>query len=141
MRTRSLGVLALSLTPILCLALAGCNSDWVHARDEARSANTMAPVTSYRADIVAFLHTYLNNPIGVRDAYISEPALRTVEGASRNSVCLRYTARKSDGQYGPSKDSLVIFRQGRLDRVVDNAREACKDVAYQPFPELEHMTR
>ena len=81
----------------------------------------MAPAASYRADIVAFMHTYLNNPVGVRDAFISEPALRTVEGASRNSVCLRYTARKSDGQYAPSKDSLVIFRQGRLDRVVDNA--------------------
>jgi hypothetical protein len=133
--------LAFSLTLVLSLALAGCNSDWVHARDEARSANTMAPAASYRADIVAFMHTYLNNPVGVRDAYISEPALRTVENAQRNSVCLRYTARKSDGQYAPSRVSLVLFRQGRLDRVVDNAREACKDVAYQPFPELEHMTR
>jgi hypothetical protein len=141
MRTRSPDGLALSLTLVSALALMGCNSDWLHARDEARSANTMAPAASYRADIVAFMHTYLNNPVGVRDASISEPALRTVENAQRNSVCLRYTARKSDGQYAPSKDSLVLFRQGRLDRVVDNGREACKDVAYQPFPELEHMTR
>jgi hypothetical protein len=141
MRMRTPGSLALSLSLFFALALAGCNSDWVHARDEARSANTMAPAAGYRADIVAFMHTYLNNPVGVRDASISEPALRTVENAQRNSVCLRYTARKSDGQYAPSRDSLVLFRQGRLDRVVDNAREACKDVAYQPFPELEHMTR
>jgi hypothetical protein len=139
MRAGRLSGLMLSLA--LSLALAGCNSDWVHARDEARSANTMAPAAGYRADIVAFMHTYLNNPIGVRDAYISEPALRTVENAQRNSVCLRYTARKSDGQYAPSRDSLVIFRQGRLDRVVENGRDACKDVAYQPFPELELMTR
>ena len=73
-----MGGLALLLT----LALAGCNSDWVQARDEARSANTMAPAANYRADIVAFMHTYLNNPVGVRDAFISEPALRTVEGAA-----------------------------------------------------------
>jgi hypothetical protein len=121
--------------------LACCNSEWLDARDHARSVNTMAPAANYRADIVAFMHTYLNNPAGVRDAFISEPALRTVEGGQRNTVCLRYTARKSDGQYAPSKDSLVMFREGRLDRLVDNAREACKDVAYQPFPELERMGR
>jgi hypothetical protein len=101
----------------------------------------MAPAPGYRADIVAFMRTYLNNPVGVRDALISEPALRSFENADRNTVCLRYTARKSDGQYAPSKDNLVIFREGRLDRVVDAAREVCKDAAYQPFPELERLTR
>ena len=121
--------------------MAGCNSDWLDARDHARSANTMVPAPGYRADIVAFMHTYLNNPVGVRDAFVSEPALRTFENAQRYTVCLRYTARKSDGQYAPSKDSLVIFRQGRLDRVVDAAREICKDAVYQPFPELERLTR
>jgi hypothetical protein len=136
-RARSLSGLAVALT----LVLSGCSSEWLDARDHARSVNTMAPATNYRTDIVAFMHTYLNNPVGVRDAFISEPGLRTVEGAQRTSVCLRYSARKSDGQYTPSKDSLVLFREGRLDRVVDNAREACKDVTYQPFPELEHMTR
>jgi hypothetical protein len=35
----------------------------------------------------------------------------------------------------------VLFRYGRLDRMVDNGREACKDAAYQPFPELEKLTR
>jgi hypothetical protein len=36
---------------------------------------------------------------------------------------------------------MVLFRDGRLDRLVDNAKEQCKDAAYQPFPELEHMSR
>jgi hypothetical protein len=136
-RTGALSCLVLSLA----FSLAGCNSDWLNARDRARSENTMAPAPGYRADIVAFMRTYLNNPVGVRDALISEPALRSFENAERNTVCLRYTARKSDGQYAPSKDSLVIFREGRLDRVVDAAREVCKDAAYQPFPELERLTR
>jgi hypothetical protein len=35
----------------------------------------------------------------------------------------------------------VLFRDGRLDRIVDNPRETCKDAAYQPFPELEQLTR
>ena len=125
----------------LSLGLAGCNSDWINARDRAIQANTTPPAPTYKADIVALMRTYLNDPTGVRDAFISEPALRTLENASRYTVCLRYTARKGGGQYAPSKDNLVVFRDGRLDRVVDSAREICKDAAYQPFRELEHLSR
>jgi hypothetical protein len=125
----------------LSLGLAGCNSDWINARDRATVANTTPPAPTYKADIVALMHTYLNDPTGVRDAFISEPALRPVDNASRYTVCLRYTARKGGGQYAPSKDNLVVFRDGRLDHVVDNAREICKDAAYQPFRELERLSR
>ena len=124
----------------LALGLAGCNSDWLRERDRGVQANTTPPV-SYKADTLAFMQTYLNDPRGVRGAFVSEPALRTLESIERYSVCLRYTARKPDGQYAPSKDSLVLFRDGRLDRIVDNARETCKDAAYQPFRELEQMSR
>jgi hypothetical protein len=80
----------------------------------------------------------------VRDAYVSEPALRTFESLDRYSVCIRYNARKSNGQYAGSKDSLVLFRDGRLDRIVEldrlpSVRDICKDAAYQPFPELQKM--
>ena len=128
------------LPVMLALVLAGCNSDWIRERDRFEQANTTPP-TSYRTDVVAFMRTYLNDPAKVRDAFISEPALRTLENASRYTVCLRYTVPKSNGQYGGSKDSLVLFRDGRLDRIVDNAREQCKDAAYQPFHELEHLQR
>jgi hypothetical protein len=124
------------LTLALSFALAGCNSDWLNARDRAIEANTKPPALSYKADIVAFMRTYLNDPTGVRDAYISEPALRTIESADRYTVCLRYTARNAS-----SKDSLVLFRDGRLDRVIDAARETCKDAAYQPFSELQRLSR
>lgn len=124
----------------LAITLAGCNSEWMRDRDRAIQANTASPI-SYRADIVAFMHTYLNDPTGVKDAFISEPALRTLENVDRSSVCLRYTARASNGQYAASKDSVVLFRDGRLDRIIDNAREQCKDAKYQPFPELEHLSR
>jgi hypothetical protein len=96
---------------------------------------------TYKADIVALMRTYLNDPTGVRDAFVSEPTLRTLENVDRYTVCLRYTARKGGGQYAASKDSLVLFRDGRLDRIIDNAREACKDAAYRPFPELERLSR
>jgi hypothetical protein len=125
------------------LALAGCNSEWAANRDRMLQANTTPPI-SYRTDIVAFMRTYLNDPRGVHDAYVSEPALRTFESLDRYSVCIRYNARKRNGQYAGSKDSLVLFRDGRLDRIVEldrppSAREICKDAAYQPFPELQNM--
>jgi hypothetical protein len=122
--------------------LAGCNSDWLNSRDSVTQANTVPPTSSYKTDVLAFMRTYLNDPTGVRDAFISEPTLRKVENADRYSLCLRYTARKPGGrEYAASKDSLVLFREGRLDRIIDNAREACKEAAYQPFGELEHLSR
>jgi hypothetical protein len=127
----------------LAFGTAGCDSEWVAQRDRIRQAYTTPP-TSYRSDIVAFMRTYLNDPTGVRDAMISEPAMRSIGGPDRYSVCLRYNARKSNGQYAGSKDSLVLFIDGRLDRVIDNPRElrdTCKDAAYQPFPELQRLQR
>jgi hypothetical protein len=128
------------LLVLAVLGLAGCSSDWTHELERSERANTTPPV-NYKSDIVAFMHTYLNDPIGVRDAFMSEPALQTVDGTSRYVACVRYNARKSDGRYAGSKDSLVLFRDGRLDRIIDNARERCRDAAYRPFPELERMQR
>lgn len=122
------------------IGLAGCDPEWRRSRELAERQNTTPPI-SYRSDITAFMRTYLNDPTRIRDAGVSEPALKDFDNASRYVVCVRYSVRKSDGQYAPVKDSLVLFRDGRLDRIVDNAREACKDAAYQPFPQLEQLTR
>ena len=40
------------------LALAGCNSEWLGARDRAITANTTPPGPNYKADVVAFMRTY-----------------------------------------------------------------------------------
>jgi hypothetical protein len=124
----------------LAIGLTGCNSEWQQNRDLAIRQNTTPPI-SYRSDITAFMRTYLNDPTRIRDAAVSEPALKDFDNASRYLVCVRYNARKGNGQYTGAKDSLVLFRNGRLDRMVDNGRELCKDAAYQPFPELEQLTR
>lgn len=128
------------LVVALAVGLAGCNAEWQRNRDLATRQNTTPPI-SYRSDITAFMHTYLNDPSQIRDAAVSEPALKDFDNASRYAVCVRYNARKSNGQYAGAKDSLVLFRDGRLDRMIDNGREACKDATYQPFPELEKLTR
>jgi hypothetical protein len=125
---------------LAALVLAGCSSDWTRRRERSDEVYLTAP-TNYRADILAFMRTYLNDPRGVRDAFLSEPSKRTLDGIERYALCLRYNPRKTNAQYAGSRDNLVLFAEGRLDRVVDNpnVRELCKDAAFQPFPELERM--
>ena len=124
----------------LLLLLTGCNSEWLAQRERNAQANVTAPA-NYKAEIVALMRSYLNDPTNVRDAYISAPELRTFENISRYSVCLRYNPRKDNGQFAGSKESVVLFSHGRLERIIDNARGQCKDAAYQPFRELETMSR
>lgn len=134
----------------LALLLSACASDneYTRQRDRLEQANTTYP-PNYKSEIVAFMRTYLNDPTGVRDAYVSEPALRALDGMNRYSVCVRYNAKKGGGQYAGVKDALVLFRDGRLDRFVDArlgsgpdiAREQCKTAAYVPFPELGQLSR
>jgi hypothetical protein len=128
------------LPALLALGVAGCNSEWTRNYERTTAAATARPV-SYRADITAFMRTYLNDPSRIRDAAVTEPELKTFDGVNRYVVCVRYNARRSNGQYAGARDSLVLFIDGRLDRIVDNARETCKNAAYQPFPELERLTR
>ena len=63
----------------------------------------------YRADILAYMKTYLNDPTGVRGAFIAEPELRNIPGTptQRYMVCLRFNAKDSTGKYEGSRDRLV----------------------------------
>jgi hypothetical protein len=125
------------------LLIAGCSSDYAYQREANLQAHSVYP-QNYRSEIVALMRTYLNDPTGVRDASVSEPTQRALDGANRYFSCVRYTAKKTGGQYAPSRDSLVLFRSGRLERIVDSeimSRAQCKDAAYVPFPELQQMTR
>ena len=96
---------------------------------------------NYRAELLAFLKTYLNNPVGVHEAAMAEPALRDVNGKNRYVVCLRYSMRESDGSYREPRERAVLFFNGRLDRMAENGGELCKGAAYAPFPEMEKLTR
>lgn len=95
----------------------------------------------YRDQILAFMRTYLNNPVGVREAGIAEPAQRTIGGRLRYVVCLRYSAKDTDGNYRPARERGVLFVDGRLDRILDNAAEPCAGASYAPFPDMEKMAR
>jgi hypothetical protein len=129
----------------LVLMLGACSSynAWHKAVERNEHANTIYP-QNYKTEILSLLRTYLNDPSRVRDAFISEPAIKTIDGGDRYAACVRYNAKKSGGQYAGSKDAIVTFREGRLDRIIDiprEAREQCKDAAYKPFAELERLSR
>ena len=91
-------VLSILLLP---LALTGClGNDDTRPVSFVEDSNGAQPFpTNYRPEILAFMHTYLNNPVGVREGQIAEPVERTVGGRARYVACLRYSERQSDGPY------------------------------------------
>ena len=129
---------------ILPIALAACaggdDGRSITYTDDRGVANQPYP-DNYRAEMLAFMKAYLNNPVGVHDATMAEPVQRTVGGRLRYVSCLRFTPRESDGSYRESRERAILYVNGRLDRVVENASDVCAGAVYAPFPELEKLTR
>jgi hypothetical protein len=96
---------------------------------------------NYKPELLAFMKTYLNNPVGVKDAMLAEPVQRTVGGRLRYVTCLRYNAKDSDGNFQGQRERVVLYVDARLDRIVEDASDICAGAVYAPFPELERMTR
>jgi hypothetical protein len=96
---------------------------------------------NYRAELLAFMRTYLNNPVGIHNAAMAEPVQRTVGGRVRYVSCLHFTPRESDGTYRELRERAILYVNGRLDRMVENASDLCAGATYAPFPELEKLTR
>lgn len=141
MRGTAFGALAAALV------LAGCASDDLgpsSAELKARwEAQNVYPA-SYKADLLAYMRTYLNDPSNVRAASVTPPFLKRDGPGERYMACVRYTARNTDGKYMASKDGAAIYVSAKLDRFIDTPREVrelCKDTAFAPFPELEKLTR
>ena len=129
---------------LLSIALAACagsgDGGSVSYTDDRGVANQPFP-TNYRAELLAFMKTYLNNPVGVRDAVMAEPVQRTVGGRLRYVSCVRFSPRDTDGSYLEACERAILYVDGRLDRIVEKAGELCAGAAYAPFPELEKLTR
>jgi hypothetical protein len=137
--TRCLAVFLLPLVLTGCLA-SDDSAGPTSFIEDGSDANQPFPA-SYRAELVAFMHTYLNNPVGVHEASVAEPVQRTVGGRSRYVACVRFAERQSDGSYREPRERAVVFVGGRLDRVAQNTGELCGGAAYAAFPDLEKMTR
>ncbi len=81
----------------------------------------------------------LDVPTNVKDAFITDPALRAVGRGEHYSVCVRYNARNGANQYVGSKDRVAYFFGGHLNQLIDATPEQCGKAAYKPFPELEKL--
>jgi hypothetical protein len=137
----------------VAVALTGCGSG--RSREEREARINVYP-DNYRTDLLAAMHTYVSDPTNIRDAYVSDPALKPIGAQKRYAACVRFNAKNSDGRYTGSKDILATFVAGRFDQFVDPslqagaanqssqdnpAKELCATAEYKRFPELEAMTR
>jgi hypothetical protein len=104
------GLLALGLFGLpLGLSLGGCASDVGPSAAELKArweAQNVYP-DNYKRDLLAFMHTYLNDPTRIRGAAASRPERKSVGEGERFVVCVRYTERKDDGTYGKPKDGAA----------------------------------
>jgi hypothetical protein len=123
----------ISLLLVTALALGGCG----HNAPDSDSEINAYPA-NYKSDILAAMHAYLNDPTGIRDASISEPALKS--SLSRYVVCLRFTAKKNAKEYAAPKEIAAIFLAGRFDRFIDTPKDECAGMTYTAFPELQKLT-
>jgi hypothetical protein len=128
------------LLPWLLAACAGDGQNSITYTDDRGVANQPYPA-NYRPELLAFMKTYLNNPVGVKEAVMAEPVQRTVGGRLRYVSCLRYNAKDTSGGYLGMRERAVLYVDARLDRIVEDASEICAGAAYAPFPEMEKMTR
>ena len=126
-------MLRISLLLLMTLALARCGRN---APDSDSEINVYP--ANYKSDILAAMHAYLNDPTGIRDASISEPALKPP--LSRYVVCLRFTAKKNAREYAAPKEIAAVFLAGRFDRFIDTPKDECAGMTYAAFPELQTLS-
>lgn len=130
---------------LLPMALAACVSDDDSVKSISytsdRGVADQPYPNNYRPELLAFLKTYINNPVAIRNAVIAEPAQRTVGGRQRYVVCVKYSARDFDGNYRDPRDHALVYVDGRLDHIVDKSGDLCAGAVYAAFPELEKLTR
>jgi hypothetical protein len=129
---------------LVALAVAGCA--WTGGNDSLsytadRGVENQPYPANYRPELLALLRTYLNDPTGVRDSMITEPAQKEVGGRRRYVVCVRFNARGAGGRYAGVKERAAMYIDGRLDRIIEDASELCAGVTYAAFPEMEKLTR
>ena len=132
---------AMLMLPIALAACAGSDDGRSITYTDDRGVADQPYPNNSRAELLAFMKTYLNNPASVRDAAVAEPVQRTVGGRLRYVSCLRFTPRQSDGSYREPRERAILYVNARLDRLVEDAAEVCAGAVYAPFPELEKLTR
>ena len=140
----SCGLTGLGHWPALALllfALSGCSGTGGSTRPTPAPAAADPNVlpNNHREQVVDFMRVFLVDPVKVRDAYISDPALKPYGGSTHYASCVRYNPRDSNGQYEGNTERVALFLGGRLNQFLPATPELCRGVVYQRFPEAEVM--
>jgi hypothetical protein len=123
----------------MTLLLGACGHHQFDA-DNGGDEELNAYPTNYKSDILAAMHSYLNDPTGIRDAAISQPALKPSGNFTRYMVCVQFIPKKNASEYAGVKQAAAVFLVGRFDHFVDTLRDECAGVTYTPFPELQKLS-
>src|SRR5437588_11622836 len=105
------------LVLLLSLGLAGCAGGEGPSAETIQAARTFP--ANYKAELLAYLRTFLNDPTNVRNAYVSEPTLTRIQGADRYVTCVRFDAKNSYGGYRGHKDYIATYFGGTLEYFVE----------------------
>jgi hypothetical protein len=119
------------------LVLAACGHQF--GADSANDQELNAYPAHYKTDILAAMHAYLNDPTGIHDAAIADPALKDSGDATRYIVCLKFNAKKNDTAYAGVREVAAVFLVGRFDHFIETPKDQCTGVTYTPFPELQNL--
>ena len=71
----------------------------ISGRETKGGASVNVYPEQYRAEILAYQRSYLNDPTGIRSAGISRPALKNVGVGDRYVACVRFNAKGPTGAY------------------------------------------
>jgi hypothetical protein len=152
---RHRAVVALAAAAAMAIVLTDCTSLESRRREEREARANVYP-ENYKADLLGALHAYVIDPTNIRDAHVSDPAIRQIGTQNRYAVCVRFNAKNGDGRYVGSRDVMAMFANGRFDQFVDQAlppgqtslsgaglqaKEACDQAEYKPFTELQALKR
>jgi hypothetical protein len=128
----------------LALLLGACGHNlFTTSSDEDSGVN--AYPTNYKADILAAMHVYLNDPTGIRDAAVSTPVLKQAGDQTRYVTCVKFNPKKNNTDYAGSRELAAVFLVGRFDHFMemkdqsDASKGPCAGVTYAPFPELQKL--
>ena len=123
------------LLSTLAVSLIGCSGSSSKQPEE----NPNVFPADYKNEILLTMTNTLEDPTNIRDAFISEPALRQAGKEERYVVCVRSDSRNANRNYTGSKDRFGYFYAGHLNQLIDATKEQCGNAAYKPFPELEKL--
>jgi hypothetical protein len=124
------------LSLVAALAVAAC------AATPPKIEENDPPEPGYRDDLLKHIHGQLADPTGIRDAFITEPALRPVQGNTmRQVVCVRFNPRDERGRYLGNVEMAAIFHSRAMNSFTRAPDGVCASAAYQPWPELTKLCR